>query len=343
MSAIVEIIHVMLGISGVAFNPAQGSVVLELGMKYLCCIDHQSIDEAAHSQKPIHPIINDKKKNVIIPDIAGYLSWSLDPSQSLVSAVKLESVDFISCNNPSGGPSNHKIPHGIHKVFPNSDCSRMLCVHSKPVNVDFEETGVGLYSPKTDKYISSNLIHSEELSVSAVWNSNITSWIILDNYHKKIYMWGKDNNEASIIDPPKALADKTVIYTINEQGAFIVVGEEELGLIIRFWVGKADSTGVTWNQPLSIPPGSYETGAINSNGTKISVLDNTLKGHELIVFDVRSGKELERTPVPQKCIGQGIGWLSDSEVICVGNDDLLMLKLGGPSVQLIGNGVKHPK
>ncbi|MBN1756898.1 MAG: hypothetical protein JW863_01185 [Chitinispirillaceae bacterium] len=341
MAAIIEVIHTALEITGIAFGPVKGDVVLEFALRNVCHFSNADIHGAFVNKVPLYPQADGDRKNVALADATDFLSWNLNPKMRRITAVKKGTADFVDFNGKVTGNMSHSSPFEIDKIYPDDDLTALLCVHSKSANIDFYETGAGVYRKEDNSYSISDKIHSSELAVSAGWNSDFDGWIIYDAYQKKLFFWKRTENEATDLTIPQVPEECEINYYVNDAATAVTLTvENDSGFIAQFWTGDIGNGKITWQAPESVLNGLTGTMIANPIGTKIAVLRTAGPLATLCVIDRVSGKIVEQASIDEKYTGVGIGWLSDSQVICAGIEDLFLLDLNQKKVSASGKGMK---
>jgi len=335
MSVITEFIHFALTISGLAFNPAQNGLIVDMEMRELCYFSKNSLHEAAVMGFTLFPEKNGKKKNVILSNSGDYLQWSFNPLNSRILALKNGSI--VNCFDINGNSADSfKVisPFPVYKVFQGKNTEQLFCVHSKPLNTDYEESGAGLFDRNTNSYMVSPLVHSQELAVTAAWNVLLDYWVITDNFRRKISVWKNSDFQSLLLNSPPDTENLSFVYNVDESGSFVSAHifnlENEVSF---FWVGEITADSISWRDPLPVKSGIYENFAVNTTGTRLALLetihnDNIRDENILHIVNTQNVNDAESEFVPLNCIGNGIGWISENEVICAGSSDLMMVNLG---------------
>lgn len=344
MSSIGEFIQLALELSGLAFNPVQGSVIIDMEMKYLCCFDQKSLQLAAASHTPLHPVDEGSGRNCIFDNSGDYLQWNNDLIHSQIIAIKAPStVECFDTNGTKLDSFKVESKYPVYNAFLSTDNKQVLCIHSKPVNPDFEETGAGIFNRSTGTYRTSSVIHSQELAVRAAWNSKINSWIICDNYRKKLYSWKADAPDAMQLGMPPDTDSAALEIMLDDSGSAVTVYyyNERNGSYV-FYKGDITSDLIKWHAPLSVKTAESEFISIDISGTRIAFLEATMNSHSLHIVNTSDTEKRLTVPVPEKCTGYGIGWISKSAILCAGSDCLMMLDLSSQGSAPKGKySVKH--
>jgi hypothetical protein len=340
-------IHSALEITAISSSPKYGLLLLECENKFLFHYDFNSILESIESESKILKPTKSNAGNLLKIDISKYLKWNLQTSIPAIAFSKCElvpnsssntsllaslpsfqngCVDIIFLNNSP--PISIPLPRkpDISKVFCNSDLSLILCATSKPINVDFEKTGILLLNTKSGQIIESSRIKTEGLAIEAVWNEDYNTFILCCKRENRIFLWPNNGEDINEVMYPTWLANSVLRFFLNPDGKSVYIIEENMDkreAILT--IGTMTNNDISWKKLLSLP-GADDYFVEASPVTGINLLITQKSGILIIRIIDPNGRICNNYSL--KSIHQliGSGWLNDSTIFISSEKSLWFLK-----------------
>jgi hypothetical protein len=345
-----NIIKVVLQITAIAFSPQHREIILEYNSKYLFHYNLEYLKQVSEITDQVRGSTNSilPFKKIVAP------YWQIQPVKPAIIETKPDKIEVWSIDksilatfeNPQIEDSfsiSHLKRQLFYKTYSNNAIDYFLCLTSRPRNPDFEETGIALYCVKDKKYRISKRVKTAELDIHAAWNNEIQSFVLAANSEQKFYYWPLVEEDAIEIPYTTVYNNSSLTCKIDANGKTLyLIEDQESKNQILLKIGTLSGSGISWKIPLPITRQSYLWIGTNPSGDKFSLLSQSEDAYQLSIYD-SSGTIRQRHRIENKQYDAGIGWVTDSILICAGHKELLLIKADGLTQSPSPGILKHKK